>query len=255
MHYFNCLLAALCLPASTLYAGDPPELSAAKQEVANIQAGTHSVSAESRSTGAQQELVEAAIARHEAYAHGDCVKWARYVSADFHFIDRVGHTTTRVQEMKECHSPKHAVPGSNERVLTDFHCQIKGNLAFLDYRIDETQHHGNVKYTQSFRHLDIFERRQKKWSVIKGMQAQIFDDPLIAQVDPAYDAFVGQYELTLGMGDLITRQGDKLFGQDLQWGKRLLGSTGRNCFRRVPILSSYEATRLAGRSSRINRAR
>ena len=106
MHYFNCLFAALCLPASALYAGDPPELSAAKQEVANIQAGTHSVSAESRSTGAQQELVEAAIARHEAYAHGDCVKWARYVSADFHFIDQAGHTTTRGQRDEGMPSPE-----------------------------------------------------------------------------------------------------------------------------------------------------
>jgi hypothetical protein len=56
------------------------------------------------------------------------------------------------------------------------------------------------------------------------MQAQIFDDPLIAQVDPAtYDAFVGQYELTPGMGDLITRQGDKLFGQDLPVGQEAPG--------------------------------
>jgi hypothetical protein len=176
-----------------------------------LPAGAQSARAGSRSSGTEQELIDAARARHQAYARGDCRGWALYVSDDFHTIDQAGHWFTRDQEMKECQPP----PGSrNERVLTDFHCQIKGNLAFLDYRIDEIQHRGDTKYTQSFRKLDTFERQQKKWMVILGMQVQIFDDPPIAQVDPdSYGAFVGQYELTADEGDLITRRGDKLFAQ------------------------------------------
>ena len=47
------------------------------------------------------------------------------------------------------------------------------------------------------------------------MQVQIFDDPAIAMVDPTtYAAFVGRYENTSGVVDLITRRGDKLFGQE-----------------------------------------
>ena len=49
------------------------------------------------------------------------------------------------------------------------------------------------------------------------MQVQIFDDPAFAKVDPtAYGAFVGRYENTAGVVDLITRRGDKLFGQDAE---------------------------------------
>ena len=117
--------------------------------------------------------------------------------------------------MKECQLP--LPPGSkSERVLTRFHCEIKGNLAFLDYRIDETQRRGDTTYTQSFRHLDTFERR-KEWTVSYAMQVQIFDDPAIAKVDPAtYATFVGRYENTSGVVDLITRRGDKLFGQEAE---------------------------------------
>jgi len=169
----------------------------------------------SHSSSIERGLVEAARARHQAYAHGECLDWASYVSADFHFIDSAGHSFTRDQEMKEC-QPQHAVAGSkNERVLTDFHCQINGNLAFLDYREDEILHLGDTKLNRSFRHLDTFERHQRKWTVIHAMEVQIFDDPPIARIEPAsFDAFVGQYESsTGGMVDLISRKGDKLFGQ------------------------------------------
>ena len=209
------LLVSLCLSASMVYAIDEPTLSPAEQKVANIRAGAHSGPAESRLSGTEQELIQAAQARQRAYAHGDCAGWAVYVSDDFRFIDQAGHSFTRDQEMKECQLP--LPPGSkSERVLTSFHCEIKGNLAFLDYRIDETQRRGDTTYTRSFRHLDTFERR-KEWTVSYAMQVQIFDDPAIAKVDPTtYATFVGRYENTSGVVDLITRRGDKLFGQEAE---------------------------------------
>ena len=182
-----------------------------------LPARTQSRPVHSRSSGTERGLIAAARARQQAYARGDCPVWAAYVSDDFHFIDQAGHSFTRDQEMREC-QPHHAVPGSkNERVLTDFHSQIKGNLAFLDYRVDETQHWGDTKFTQAFRHLDTFERHRENWIVVHAMQVQIFDDPPAAQVEPAtYDAFVGQYELTAGVVDRITRRGDELFAQGAQ---------------------------------------
>ena len=182
-------------------------------------------------SGTERGLVEAARARHQALAHGECLDWASYVSADFHFIDSWGHSFTRDQELKECQDnhpsssaasakhiqPQHAVAGSkNERVLTDFHCQINGSLAFLDYRQDEIHYRDNTKHTRSYRTLDTFERRQRKWTVIQGMSVQIFDDPPIARIEPAsYDAFVGHYESSPGgVVDFISRKGDKLFGAD-----------------------------------------
>jgi Domain of unknown function (DUF4440) len=180
-------------------------------------AATDSGPAQSRSSGAGRALIEAARARQQAYARGDCLDWAAYVSPDFQFIDQAGHSFTRDQEMKEC-QPHRAVPGSkNERVLTDFRYQIKGNLGFLDYRVDETQRWGDTKFTQSFRHVDTFEHHLEKWTVIRAMQVQIFDDPPVARFEPAsYAAFVGQYELAAGVVDLITRRGDKLFAQGAQ---------------------------------------
>ena len=215
MRSFMHLLVSLCLSAGMVYATDEPTLSPVEQKVANIRAGAHSGPAESRLSGTEQELIQVAQARQRAYADGDCRAWAVYVSDDFRFIDQAGHSFTRDQEMRECQLP--LPPGSkSERVLTSFHCQIKGNLAFLDYRIDESQRRGDTTYTQSFRHLDTFER-QKKWTVSYAMQVQIFDDPAIAQVDPStYGAFVGRYENTAGVVDLVTRRGDKLFAQETE---------------------------------------
>jgi Domain of unknown function (DUF3471)/Domain of unknown function (DUF4440) len=212
---FIRLSVALCLSASMVYATDESVLSPAEQKVANIRAGAHSGLTESRSPGTEQELIQVAQARQLAYARGDCRAWAGYVSDDFRFIDQAGHSFTRDQEMRECQLQ--LPPGSkSERVLTSFHCQIKGNLAFLDYRVDETQRRSDTRYTQSFRHLDTFER-QKKWTVSYAMQVQIFDDPAIAQVDPTtYGVFVGRYENTAGVVDLVTRRGDKLFAQEAE---------------------------------------
>jgi hypothetical protein len=57
------LLVSLCLAASMVYAIDEPTLSPAEQKVANIRAGAHSGPAESRLSGTEQELVQAAQAR------------------------------------------------------------------------------------------------------------------------------------------------------------------------------------------------
>jgi hypothetical protein len=89
------LLVSLCLAASMVYAIDEPTLSPAEQKVANIRAGAHSGPAESRLSGTEQELVQAAQARQRAYADGDCRGWAVYVSDDFRFIDQAGHSFTR----------------------------------------------------------------------------------------------------------------------------------------------------------------
>ncbi|MGB7944806.1 MAG: nuclear transport factor 2 family protein [Terriglobales bacterium] len=169
-------------------------------------------------------------------------------SDDFRFIDQAGHSFTRDQEVRECQLP--LPPGSkSERVLTSFHCQVKGNLAFLDYRIDETQRRGDTTYTQSFRHLDTFERR-KEWTVSHAMQVQIFDDPAIAQVDPTtYGAFVGRYENTAGVVDLVTRRGDKLFAQEAE------DDTPTEMLRRVPTPSSSQVTRLVSHSSEIRQVK
>ena len=212
MRSFIRLSIALCLSASMVYATDESVLSPAEQKVANIRAGAHSGLAESRSPDTEQELIQVAQARQLAYARGDCRAWAGYVSDDFRFIDQAGHSFTRDQEMRECQLPL-PLGSKSERVLTSFHCQIKGNLAFLDYRIDETQRRGDTTYTQSFRHLDTFERR-KESTVSHAMQVQIFDDPPIDQVDPTtYGAFAGRYENTAGVVDLVTRRRGKLFAQ------------------------------------------
>jgi hypothetical protein len=184
-----------------------------------LPANAQSEPALSHLSGTERGLVEAARARQQAYAHGECLDWASYVSADFHSIDTWGRSFTRDQEIKECQEghPQHAVAGSkDERVLTDFHCQINGNLAFLNYRKDEIHQRGDTKHTRSYRHLDIFERHERKWTVIQTMEVQIFDDPPIARIEPAsYDAFVGQYESSPGgVVDFISRKGDKLFGAD-----------------------------------------
>jgi hypothetical protein len=105
MSSFMRLLVSLFLSASMVYATDEPTLSPAEQKVANMRARAQGGPAESRLSGTEQELIQAAQARQRAYAHGDCAGWALYVSDDFRFIDQAGHSFTRDQEMKECQLP------------------------------------------------------------------------------------------------------------------------------------------------------
>ncbi len=148
-------------------------------------------------------------ARARAYAAGECRTWATYVSGDFRFIDQAGQIFTRDQEIKEC-QPHLGV--TNERNLYDFHSRVNSTSAFVDYRYDEIQHWGETEIVQSFRHLDTLELRQGNWLCVYAMQVQIFDDPAVFKVDPSlYDHYAGQYELSRGIIDTVTRKGNDLF--------------------------------------------
>ena len=72
MSSFMRLLVSLFLSASMVYATDEPTLSPAEQKVANMRARAQGGPAESRLSGTEQELIQAAQARQRAYAHGDC---------------------------------------------------------------------------------------------------------------------------------------------------------------------------------------
>jgi len=158
----------------------------------------------------EAELVAAAKARADAYARGDCSAWAQFVSPEFRFIDQSGHATTREQQEKECEPGKNSP--RNERVLSDFHSQIQSDLAFVDYRYDESERWGTTEIKKTFRQLDTFQRRQGKWLVVYAIRVQIFDDPVPAKLDPStYDTYVGRYALNESVIDTVTRQGDTLF--------------------------------------------
>ena len=169
---------------------------------------SHAISAKPISE-VEEKLIADIRARAHAYAAGECQSWATYVSSDFRFIDQAGQIFTRDQEIKECQPHPNS---TNKRNLYDFHSRATNTLAFVDYRYDEIQRWGKTEIVQSFRHLDTFELRQRKWICVYAMQVQIFDDPVVLTVDPGiYDRYAGKYELSPGIIDTVIRKGDQLF--------------------------------------------
>jgi uncharacterized protein DUF4440 len=185
-------------------------LSAAGQSTPPSTAQTDpSISAE------EQQLISAARARANACASGDVQTWATLVDADFRDIEGKG-TSTRKEILDECQQAAHAMPGHRiERLVSDFHFQFVGNIAFVDYLYEFKEHFGEVSLNDTARQFDTYEKRQGKWVALLSVSATVVPDPPVAKVDSAsFDAFTGEYAWVGSRNiETVTRKGDRLYVQ------------------------------------------
>lgn len=103
---------------------------------------THSLSAKAQPSK-DQELISLNRDRATELAAGDRQGWAKYVSADFRFLEGKG-SGNRDSVVKECEDARSTPAGyKQERILSDLHVQSIGETRAVDCLYETVEHFGD----------------------------------------------------------------------------------------------------------------
>ena len=163
----------------------------------------------------EQELVSVVHARTNAFASGDCQTFATFIDNDFRNIEGA-HTATRKEILEECQQEARPLPGRKiERLVSDFHVQLVGNIALVDYVYEFREHYGEVVLNLASHNVDTYEKRQGKWVALLAVSAAIIPDPPVAKIDTAsFTDFIGEYAWVGARNvERVFRKGDGLYIQ------------------------------------------
>lgn len=172
MRSITCLLVALCIPASMIYASDQPKLSPA-----------------------QQEVLDAHKARVEAGEKRDYATYARLVADDCIYSDDDGvlDTNPKGHIMEHWKLPLAYDHGVNPR---DYVVHVYGNTAVLNYRVTIHEQFTDADIISEQRYTETYVKQNGSWLLIAKQWGNLpvnFHKPVAVDTS-VYRDYVGQYE-------------------------------------------------------------
>jgi hypothetical protein len=171
MRSFTCLLAALCIFASLLYAQDQAKLSPAQQEVLKV----------------RDALRETALRR-------DMSAWSRYVSEDCIFSTDDGTLHTKAQFIE--HMGK--LPPEYDRSVNprDYVIHVYGDAAVINFRLTGHEQFTDADIISEERQTETYVKQNGSWLLVArhwGLLPVNFRKPVVVDAS-AYKDYVGQYQ-------------------------------------------------------------
>lgn len=158
-----------------------------------------------RIEGLSQELLD-------AITYGRPEVWQRILHPRALIADEEGKVYTKEQIVAEIRPLPAGYEGDLRIDKARF--SLDGDVAVLSYDTPESlKLHGQILYTL-FRATDVYLRVDGDWKLF-AKQTQVIPGELAAAgVDAAtYDDYVGRYELDADAALVVTREGDRLYGQ------------------------------------------
>jgi hypothetical protein len=190
MRYFTCLLVALCLPASMLYATDPPKLSPAEQEVLNV----------------RNALRETALRR-------DMAAWSRYVADDCIFSTDDGTLITKAQIIELVGKlPPDYDYSVNPR---DYVVHVYGNTAVINFRLTGHEQFTDTDLISEMRQTETYVKQNGSWLLVARQWGKLpvnFRKPVAVDTS-VYKDYVGQYEWRPGLVETVFVKDGKLWSE------------------------------------------
>ncbi len=155
---------------------------------------------------ATQELLD-------AIAPGDKAVWQRYLAEGSIYADEEGRVLTKDELIKELNPLPKGYVGSIK--IGDTKVLVQDNVVVLSHRDREELELYNQKIVTYFHMTNTWaKQRDGQWQLVATHVMAIPNERKPAAIDPkSLDGYVGQYELAPQVSYLITREGDKLFGQ------------------------------------------
>ncbi len=171
MRSFTCLLVALCLSTSPLYAQDKSKLPPAQQEVLKV----------------RNALRETALRR-------DMSAWSRYVSDDCIFSTEDGALQTKAQFIE--HVGK--LPPEYDRSVNprDYVIHVYGNAAVINFRLTGHEQFTDADIISEERQTETYVKKNGSWLLVArqwGLLPVNFRKPVAVDTN-AYKDYVGQYQ-------------------------------------------------------------
>jgi hypothetical protein len=189
-HYFNCLLVALCMAATT-----------------------GSLAGQQKFSPAQQEVINISKARVEAAGRRDLVAWSRYVADDCIFSDDDGALVTKAQLAKYLGKLQPEYDrAANPR---DFVVHLYGNTAVMNYRVTAHEQFTDTDIISEQRVTETYIKKDRSWLLVARQWENLpvnFRKPVAVDTS-AYKDYVGQYEWRPGTTDNIIMKDGKLWSE------------------------------------------
>lgn len=160
----------------------------------------------------EQELLKITRDMIDTSLRGDKSAFERYTADAYIETGVNGAVETRAKILENFLTPPASMNPTME--LKDVQVHVYGDTAVMSslsiYRAEAQ----GQKINYSFRTTDVWLRRDGRWQLIASHYSEIPPERVAVKVDPKiYDAYVGEYEISLGLVFTVKRDGDKLMGQ------------------------------------------
>src|SRR5215207_1138066 len=175
------------------------------------------VQAKATEKDASDEIVEqlkrATQEMLDAVARGDKAVWERYLAEGSIYADEDGKVLTKDEVIKELHGLPPGYKGSIK--IGETKSLVQGNVAVLSHVDHEELVLYGQKLLTNFLTTHTWAKQEDgEWQVVSTQVMALPSERKPAVIDPKHlDSYVGQYELGPEVTYMITRDGDKLFGQ------------------------------------------
>jgi hypothetical protein len=159
-----------------------------------------------RLTQATQELLD-------AIAPGNKAVWQRYLAEGSIYVDEEGRVLTKEELIKELNALPKGYVGSIK--IGDTKSLMQDGVVVLSHRDREELELYGQKIVTYFQMTNTWARqRDGQWQVVSTQAMAIPNERKPATLDPkSFDAYAGEYEMAPQVKYVITREGDKVYGQ------------------------------------------
>ncbi len=147
-----------------------------------------------------------------AIAPGKWEVWDRLVDDSILYSNENGKTMTKADIKAEFQPLPAGYSGSIE--IEDFQVRQYGDTAIVVHRDLEHETVFGQQLEARYLTTDTWIKRKDGWRVVATQVHSMLSDPPAIKLDPTiYDELAGRYELAPDQAFVVTRDGDKLFGQ------------------------------------------
>ena len=161
------------------------------------------------------ELRTIARKRILAFDKGDTSVWSPYVDDSYLIATPSGGVRTKRQVMEGFRPP---LAGYRDVFqFEDVHIRRAGDVAMMSYIIDEYEFWDDQRYDiPKLRKTDTYILRGGRWVILASQETFVPPERKTVPINPkTYDAYVGRYQLMRSLTYAVTREGDKLFMQEV----------------------------------------
>ncbi len=167
----------------------------------------------------QDSLVRLTQQRMNAVAPGDKGPFERQFYRDALIFDERGRAMDKARLLRDV-TPVQAGDVATLKVINP-QSRIEGNIAVFAYDLDETEIIFGQVNKAKYHETDTWLRRGNEWRIIAEQVLRYYADPAPGAADlTRYPQYLGRYQLGPKVTLRITRDGPKLYAQEI--GKKKL---------------------------------
>jgi Domain of unknown function (DUF4440)/Domain of unknown function (DUF3471) len=148
-----------------------------------------------------------------AVASGDWAVWDRYLDESMVYTSEDGRTMTKAQLKDEIKPLPPGFSGTIEVESAEIH--VYGDAAVVSHEDLERENVFDQKLVSHYHITDTWVRKAGRWRLVASQVLVRLQDPAPASLvgRRGWDDYVGRYDLSPSVSFVVTREGDRLYGQ------------------------------------------